>query len=131
VDQNDRRFAANWEEAAPPGQRVVLRPFVRDGQEISRGAAESRRDPDMLPTEFPREPERHASGLAKTTDRIVGLFDGHILSAAPRLRVRSARVSLTMVVRNEQANLRNVLASVKRLFNEIVVVATGPTCVVG
>jgi hypothetical protein len=61
-----------------------MRSFAGDGQEISREAAESRRDPNTLPTEFPCEPERLASGLEETTDRGVELSDGRILSAAPR-----------------------------------------------
>ncbi len=40
---------------------------------------------------------------------------------------RRARVSLTMIVRNEEGNLPNCLASVAGVFDEIVVVDTGST----
>src|SRR5208282_5293625 len=42
-----------------------------------------------------------------------------------RLCERSCKVSLTMIVRNEEANLPHCLGSVKGLFDEIVVVDTG------
>ena len=40
---------------------------------------------------------------------------------------RSVRISLTMIVKNEEANIQNCLASVAGLFDEIVVVDTGST----
>jgi glycosyltransferase involved in cell wall biosynthesis len=40
---------------------------------------------------------------------------------------RSARVSLTMIVKNEEKNLPNCLESVRDLFDEIVVLDTGST----
>ena len=43
-------------------------------------------------------------------------------SAVP---VRTVRISLTMIVKNEEANLPHCLESVAGLFDEIVVVDTG------
>jgi glycosyltransferase involved in cell wall biosynthesis len=41
--------------------------------------------------------------------------------------VRTAKVSLTMIVKNEQENISACLESVRDLFDEIVVVDTGST----
>jgi hypothetical protein len=74
------------------------------------------------------------NGLA--TSHQPGVSTGSLASASgwygkdgPRLRVEPAKasVSLTMIVKNEQENLPNCLASVAGVFDEIIVVDTGST----
>jgi len=64
-----------------------------------------------------------ACGQSATAPGIPCLSPG----AGPRLCPKSAKVSLTMIVRNEQANLPHCLGSVNGLFDEIVVLDTGST----
>ncbi len=54
-------------------------------------------------------------------------FQGHEDLAPSRLCVSRPKVSLTMIVRDEQENLPHCLGSVPGLFDEIVVVDTGLT----
>ena len=53
--------------------------------------------------------------------------DNYLRSRPPVIRSRAVRVSLTMIVRNEEDNLPDCLAGLRDLFDEIVVVDTGST----
>jgi GT2 family glycosyltransferase len=104
LDENARRFADKWGLPAANGKRVALQPwsawpaFFADSQrEFAREVDEPRRD---------GEPPVNRSS-----------------HSAPA--IRTARVSLTMIVRDEQENLSHCLESVRGLFDEIVVVDTG------
>src|SRR5262249_32978163 len=97
LDENQRKFAAKWGLSDTGWQRVALRRFEPLPQ------AETR-DGNWAFTEGNRGNE--------------GLDRG----SAGR-----ARVSLTMIVRNEEDNLSHALESVAGLFDEIVVVDTGST----
>jgi glycosyltransferase involved in cell wall biosynthesis len=78
-------------------------------------------------------------GDAAPQGRRIGLspWQGHLLPAAPASPPieeeppvdpsQRAKVSLTMIVRNEEKNLPHCLKSAKGLFDEIVIVDTGST----
>ncbi len=127
LSANQQQFAAKWGETAPRGQRVVLRPFAPNGRGTSRGDAETRSNLDTSPGELRRERDWRETELVETNQRGTTLQDNQSLSASRRLRVRPVRVSLTMIVRNEEHNLPRCLESVRGLFDEIVVVDTGST----
>ncbi len=99
--ENERRFIEKWGDTAPRGKKVALRAW--SGVEVDPGGAPDVRGAVKSPMDeadgIRLEPGRHDS------DR--------------------ARVSLTMIVRDEQKNLPRCLASVRGLFDEIVVVDTG------
>ena len=52
---------------------------------------------------------------------------GEVKAKRPPDSTRKAKVSLTMIVRNEEENLPRCLESVQGLFDEIIVVDTGST----
>ncbi len=124
LTENQQRFAAKWGETAPRGQRVRLRPFAPNGHGTSRGDAETRSNLDTSPGELRRKRDWRETELGETNQRGTTLQDNQSLSASRRLRARSVRVSLTMIVRNEEHNLPRCLESVRGLFDEIVIVDT-------
>ncbi len=98
LDENAKRFAAKWGDSVPQGRRVALRGW--NGSDVgSRGDASGR-------------PE------------VVGQSPVPIVRLKPDL-LQKARVSLTMIVRDEQKNLPHALESVRGVFDEIVVLDTG------
>jgi glycosyltransferase involved in cell wall biosynthesis len=106
LEQNARRFAEKWGASAPVGRRVTLRAWgggsrAENAREESH--AETRRRGGALP-----------DGVGRTS-RV----------SAPVRRNRTVRVSLTMIVRDEEENLPHCLESVRGIFDEIVVVDTG------
>jgi hypothetical protein len=103
-EENARRFADKWGLIATNGKRVALQPwpswpaFFADSQrEFARTVDETRRDGD-LPANRPSH-------------------------SAPA--IRTVKVSLTMIVRDEQENVSRCLELVRGLFDEIVVADTG------
>ena len=127
LSENQQRFAAKWGKRRLRGQRVLLRPFVGNDRRISRGDAETRSNLDTSPGELRRERDWRETELGETNQRGTTLQDNQSLSASRRLRARPVRVSLTMIVRNEEHNLPRCLESVCGLFDEIVIVDTGST----
>ena len=110
------------------GERVLLRPFVGNDRRISRGDAETRRNLDTSPGELRRKHNWRETELGETNQRGTTLQDNQSLSASRRLRAETLfRVSLTMIVRDEEKNLAACLGSVRGLFDEIVIVDTGST----
>jgi cellulose synthase/poly-beta-1,6-N-acetylglucosamine synthase-like glycosyltransferase len=101
LDKNTAKFAAKWGNAVPQKHRVTLRPFSPRPQTHQEGAI----DPQMS--------QRDADGNDKG------------LHSVPLPSADRARVSLTMIVRDEEENLPHGLGSVHGLFDEIVVVDTG------
>ena len=100
LDENAKRFAAKWGDSVPQGRRVALRGW--NGSDVgSRGNASLR-------------PE------------VAGQSPGKIVRLKPDLLdADRARVSLTMILRDEEKNLPNCLESVRGVFDEIVVLDTG------
>ncbi len=96
---NERQFADKWGHDRPRGRRVALRPWSGDPRShLSRDAG----------------PESAVSRNGEKPAPPPSADDG-----------RRARVTLTMIVRDEEKNLRNCLGSVRGIFDEIVVVDTG------
>jgi len=104
LDENARRFADKWGLAETRGRRVALRPFTARPPTTKEQARDG---PD------PQITQRDADENA--TLRIAR--DCH----------RKVKISLTMIVRNEEDNLSHALESVAGLFDEIVIVDTGST----
>jgi glycosyltransferase involved in cell wall biosynthesis len=108
LDENAARFAAKWGNSVPRGRRVELRAW---------GGAEG-------------NGEKCQGGLGLER-RWPGVGGGEALNSSVRLKpdlrdsAGGARVSLTMIVRDEQNNLPRSLESVRGVFDEIVVVDTG------
>jgi GT2 family glycosyltransferase len=97
LDENGAKFAAKWGNSVPRGQRVTLKTWTGT--------------------------EQHAVGPAREIELESNVsLKPDLLDSASR-----ARVSLTMIVRNEQENLPRCLKSVRGLFDEIVVLDTGST----
>ena len=110
LDENAARFAAKWGDSAPRGVRVPLKTFP----------------------EGPRRQRFKSNGTSPKTGNgpLNGSSNGLSISGAnPSLAIAAdadrARVSLTMIVRDEQENLPTCLESVRGLFDEIVVLDTG------
>jgi glycosyltransferase involved in cell wall biosynthesis len=99
LDENERRFAAKWGPSAPIGRRVTLERWS--------------------PCLFNPEPTATVRTQAPRAVAVGSGLDGSGVSRA--------RVSLTMIVRDEQDNLPHCLGSVAGLFDEIVIVDTGST----
>jgi len=104
LDENARRFADKWGLPQTRGRRVTLRPFTARPQ-MTQDRAEDESGPRMT----------KLNGDENTTVRIAR--DCHA----------KVKVSLTMIVRDEENNLPHCLESVAGLFDEIVVVDTGST----
>jgi hypothetical protein len=69
--------------------------------------------------------ERHRIGSIHTLTRSAS--EGNRKPRVSSPPQRAAKVSLTMIVKNEEANLPHCLASVEGVFDEIVIVDTGST----
>jgi GT2 family glycosyltransferase len=143
LEANARRFAAKWGQELAGGRPVALRPWTQPGSGPGRGAAgdeeplQGRRErdarfsiPDSKISEFA---EMYGLAPAPLAVAIVSPSDGEPPAhAVDRSRLPGAdrpgpraRVSLTLIVRDEQENLPKCLASVQGIFEEIVVVDTG------
>lgn len=103
LDQNARRFAEKWGRHETGGRRVSLRPLpvFQPANGNSRFANGHKRKP------------KHSTA---------GAGFGAEVPESER-----ARVSLTVIVKNEEQNLPCCLESVRGIFDEIVVVDTGST----
>jgi GT2 family glycosyltransferase len=143
LDENAGRFAAKWGVTETTGRRVALRPFgdgrlkIADGRDhaatgseaSSRGAAKSAKNTQTIIV-----PDRGDSDDAETAADTrsavpfaawrLGVTSSSDSAARPGKR---ARVSLTVIARNEENNLPHCLASVAGVFDEVVVVDTGST----
>ena len=110
LDENAARFAAKWGDSAPRGVRVALKTFPAGPQRRRFKSNGSGPKTGNCP------PKGSSNGLS-------------ISGASPTLAIATdadrARVSLTMIVRDEQENLPTCLESVRGLFDEIVVLDTG------
>ncbi len=97
---------------------------VRDDHDFCRKASATPGNQEgllKLGSGFGRAPEART----RDTQSAQESADSGLPSASPRLRVRPCKVSLTMIVRDEQRNLPHCLDSIPGLFDEIVIVDTG------
>jgi glycosyltransferase involved in cell wall biosynthesis len=149
LDENAGRFAAKWGLAETNGRRVALTPFdvspLIDRHEEFRpqitqinadsdlgfsmsGRPASQSEPIINSrsttkiTPQVRSPILNLRKSAKSADKSPPLGTSETGAASVK-----AKVSLTMIVRDEQNNLPACLESVRGVFDEIVVVDTGST----
>ena len=132
LDENARRFAAKWGDAVPQGRRVALRAWQNgEGTSADCVAAEH----ELLgaglqtpPTPGPKVSPRFTgqpkiNGPPTNTSKREAHAHGPDARQKPDLH--PARISLTMIVENEENNIGRCLESVRGVFDEIVVVDTG------
>jgi GT2 family glycosyltransferase len=114
LEKNGRQFAEKWGVEAGRGQRVVLRAW--EGNSDSHAKTQREDAKTQRNTSKANGQEDAGSQLA-------------VSSSGPGVKspVRMTRVSLPMIVKNEQENISACLEAVRRLFDEIVVVDTGST----
>jgi len=145
LDENAKRFAAKWGDSVPQGVRIGLRPFRAEPERGAEGEGgpqmpQMRADENEIkqglvldahaaapapdgrghfrsgnPTPFNR-PSLHRRLSASSADSP---------ALPPAQSVDRARVSLTMIVRDEESNISRCLESVREVFDEIVVLDTG------
>jgi glycosyltransferase involved in cell wall biosynthesis len=133
LGENARRFADKWGLPGINGRPVALRPWNGDGEPHAE-AAPRRGSPSDRSREGepPCEPSANGGSDRASTQCEPSAnagSDGASPSQSPRhgdLGVR-AKISLTMIVRDEEKNLPKCLESVRGIFDEIVVVDTGST----
>jgi glycosyltransferase involved in cell wall biosynthesis len=131
LDDNARRFAAKWGHGVARGERVTLRPWSSEpgalaapANGFSRKAAKpQRKTPDRetdvgIPRAGSTEPPQSGREPANPVSPFAALRLCERSSAVPK-------VSLTLIVRDEERNLPRCLESVRGIFDEIVVVDTG------
>jgi len=118
LDENARRFAAKWGLPGTMGRRVALRPWngsqdphARTPRALDGAGEDVARNGSKLATD-----ERGVGQAFQPDVRLESLTYG-----------KQCKVSLTMIVRDEENNLSHCLESVAGLFDEIVVVDTGST----
>jgi hypothetical protein len=114
LDENARRFAAKWGVDVPQGRRVTLQAW-RNGEKAGAGEAGTRA-PEICVG------DGRGRAQAGTGEREADA-EGPDVRLKPNLL--RARVSLSMIVKNEEANLSRCLESVRGVFDEIVVLDTG------
>ena len=156
LNENAERFAHKWGMRETSGRRVALRPWKTDPESHAdmNGGANSPGEENLTQS---RKAAKNANGPVSrsngdlsgetptddpATERGVSTDNLSSHFAPLRLCVRSsssgasdgatklgekARVSLTMIVRDEEKNLSTCLESVRGVFGEIVVVDTGST----
>ncbi|MFI5454314.1 MAG: glycosyltransferase [Isosphaerales bacterium] len=118
LDENARRFAAKWGLPVTKRRRVVLRPW--------NGSS----DPNTM---TPQALDGAGEDSARNGPKLATNGRGVGQAFEPDVRLESltygkqCRVSLTMIVKDEENNLSTALESVAGLFDEIVVVDTGST----
>jgi glycosyltransferase involved in cell wall biosynthesis len=132
LDENARRFAAKWGDGVPQGRRVALRTW-QNGE--GAGGASLAARPALLGAGLPTPPVPRPKVSPASTRQselngsvvVPGMQEAHPHGPDVRLKpnLLRARVSLTMIVKNEEANLSTCLESVHGVFDEIVVLDTG------
>ncbi|MGP0063721.1 MAG: glycosyltransferase family 2 protein [Isosphaeraceae bacterium] len=130
LEANERRFAAKWGQDSPRGRRVALRPWAG-------GSVSSPMKGDAIREELGPRMNAEGRGLESAISDS-GIPDSRSQNPCPsaslcgpesssdRPRPRPS-VTLTMIVKDEEANLPRSLGSVRGIFDEIVVVDTGST----
>ena len=118
LDENAAKFAAKWGNSAPRGRRVALKPFIKRDEEGRRYREGCRWEREA---QWSTARSRFAGSIS--SDGVLAAIRGPCRSGP--LAADRARVSLTMIVSDEQDNIADCLDSVRGLFDEIVVVDTG------
>ncbi len=138
LNENAARFAAKWGDAVPQGRRVALEPFEGSPRTAKRsheqGSFCSQRT-QICADESREDQGRTRNGKAAATPptMIIPPLDlrksassvDQSFQSGPVASSARAAVSLTMIVKNEEANLSTCLESVRGVFDEIVVLDTG------
>jgi hypothetical protein len=131
LEENAKRLAEKWRHGAARGQRVALQPWSNEpGAPAGLANGFSRRTAKPLRKAPDRETDigslRAKSAALSQSNR---MSTDPISSFAPlRLCERSSaipKVSLTLIVRDEESNLPRCLESVHGIFDEIIMVDTG------
>jgi glycosyltransferase involved in cell wall biosynthesis len=114
LEENARRFEAKWRQHVPEGRRMALRPWLGDeGPRMTQVSPVENSQVRTLGEPALPSPSSHLRESAQSADQSLHSFS------------RTVKVTLTLIVRNEQENLPRCLQSVSGLFDEIVVVDTG------
>ncbi len=149
LNENAGRFAAKWGLAGTNGRRVALTPFTANPpmdrrEEFRPQITQINADSDLnfaIPGDLANQSEPVIN--SRSNSRIVPPVDSPIsylrksaksVDRSPPVGIseagatdRRARVSLTIIVRDEEKNLPACLESVRGIFDEIVIVDTGST----
>jgi glycosyltransferase involved in cell wall biosynthesis len=145
LEENARRFAAKWGPARPRGRPVELRAWTPQQPPQGEGPGFGEEDRPQIdadensqlripssrisrengPLGSPSAPPASASALSAPNLReCAQSADTHRRRSADRPGPR-ARISLTLIARDEQDHLPQCLESVRGIFDEIIVVDTG------
>jgi glycosyltransferase involved in cell wall biosynthesis len=145
LDENAAKFAVKWGSSVPSGRRVALKPFKTGAltPALSPRERESEVGDDLVGSSPAGRRCRAAADEGALTpalsrrergsevgDDLVGSSPaGRTCRAAAdegtSAQAHLARVSLTLIVRDEEKNLARCLESVRGLFDEIIVLDTG------
>jgi GT2 family glycosyltransferase len=137
LQANERRFADKWGHDRPRGRRVALRPWKGDSamsaEERRSGSANhdgGLRIEDRRSHAVGNDHREHADDRARSRPIIPPSHEhstafGRGPESSPDRSRSKPRVTLTMIVRDEETNLPHCLESVRGIFDEIVVVDTG------
>jgi len=127
LTENGRKFAEKWGIGVGNGQAVALEPWI--GQERRKARQDQpRMNTDLHGWESGKQARQESGAAAPHTGSPSSLSDPcsiRVSSVAQQSSTRHATTSLTMIVRDEEANISKCLSSVAGLFDEIVVVDTG------
>ncbi len=134
LDENARRFAAKWGQDRPRGRRVALRTWPHSIPETKSQIPDSETKSQIPDSETESQiPDSECELPDSGSSSTVG---SRSLDSGALPRVQAAtqrtpdtghrtRISLTMIVRDEEKNLPQCLESVRGVFDEVVVVDTG------
>jgi GT2 family glycosyltransferase len=122
LEQNARRFAAKWGRAEPHSRRVLLQPWSVDTGQWTHNSGRPAVGRSAATLPVPGDPRRMCAEGDEPITANASLPQSTVDRPGPK-----ARVSLTMIVKDEQENLPKALGSVQGLFDEIIVVSTGST----
>ncbi len=138
LNENAARFAAKWGDAVPAARRVALEPFAGSSRTAKRSHEQASFCPQRTQScadESRDDQGRTRNGKAAATPPTKAISPLDLRKSAssvdqpfqsgPIASSARAAVSLTMIVKNEEANLATCLESVRGLFDEIVVLDTG------
>jgi GT2 family glycosyltransferase len=126
LGENARRFADKWGLPGINGRPVALRPWNGDGEPHADAVGTQARLPNGKSSPLEGASAPPVSTSLAPSRLCVRPAPSNAEAEAPIHGVR-AKISLTMIVRDEEKNLLNCLESVRGIFDEIVVVDTGST----
>ena len=125
LQENGRKFAEKWGMGSGERRAATLRPS--SGQPL---IGTDQNKPRMNTDGYGWDGHTQAGDVAAVNRAAApnSLSDPcsiRVSSVAQKSSTRKGRVSLTMIVRDEEKNISNCLESVRGLFDEVVVVDTG------